>query len=236
MHRAASAVHLVSAIASRIDSARPNFRAHSSVAQSNAFTRRRVDYGCRRVRSHDNPENSTAYHSERNEIAEPAGPGARSKTPAPPGRIALVLGRYLGNPGSLPKPRLLIRSLHGPRLRRAKGATGATGVRVSEPAESTALICSPNADTPDPRARMSVSCAPLARAGALGEMMLQNDESPVISDRASSASISVHPRNRSVDRCYRVLRFSALVFPRFGSVFSSKDTFCPSAIHEGPLA
>jgi hypothetical protein len=29
-----------------------------------------VDNGCRRVRTHDNPENSTSYYSERNEISQ----------------------------------------------------------------------------------------------------------------------------------------------------------------------
>ena len=33
----------------------------------------------------------------------------------------------------------------------------------------------------------------------------------------------------TVDRCYRAFRFSALDFPRLGSAFSSKATFCPSA-------
>jgi hypothetical protein len=46
---------------------------------------------------------------------------------------------------------------------------------------------------------------------------------------ASSASASVHPRNRRPDQRHRAFRFSALDFPRLGSAFSSKDTFCPSA-------
>ena len=79
-------------------------------------------------------------------------------------------------------------------------------MRVSKPAESTALICSPKPSSPDrlicspnadgrTRARMSVSCAPLARAGSMGAGRddAPEEESPVISDRASSASISVHP-------------------------------------------
>jgi hypothetical protein len=54
----------------------------------------------------------------------------------------------------------------------AKGGTRATGVRASEPAESTALIGPPN------------GCA---------RKFAPKDESPVISDRASSTSVSVHP-------------------------------------------
>jgi len=57
-------------------------------------------------------------------------------------------------------------------------------VRVSEPAESTALISSP----------IRVVCATgPSRIDGRWRDDAPEEESPVISDRASSASISVHP-------------------------------------------
>jgi hypothetical protein len=62
-----------------------------------------------------------------------------------------------------------------------------------QPAESTALICSPNADGPDPSPEYVVCANGPSRSMGAGRDDAPEEESPVISDRASSASISVHP-------------------------------------------
>jgi hypothetical protein len=64
----------------------------------------------------------------------------------------------------------------------------------AESIEPDPLICSPNADGPDPSPDECFVCATgPSRIDGRWREDAPDEESPAISDRASSASISVHP-------------------------------------------